>query len=385
MVKSLLATALAVTAAADVMNVPLTHRPKSVAQFHVANERRAALRLSSDGLPSVSLTDVEDAEYFGEVDIGSPPQKFQVIYDTGSSNLWVPSKACDNCKKTGSTYDSKSSSTYKKNGQSFSLQYGTGSCNGFLSTDTVSVGGAEITGFDFGEVSHEAADVFGQAPFDGILGMGPAKAAVDHVAMPMDQLVKQGKIQHNIFAFYLSSGGKTGSTLTLGGTDSQFYTGDFSYVPVAKAAALLPYWLVSASAINVGGAKAVSCNFLTGCYMVVDTGTSVLAGPTDTVSQLTSKIGNVSADCSNVDKLPTISISMAGKDFDLGPDFYVLRMKDESGKEQCQLGIQGVNAGVPIWILGDPFLRKYYTVWDAEANRVGFATAKHQSDDSVVV
>merc|ERR1712063_178350 len=77
------------------------------------------------GFPSVSLTDVEDAEYFGEVDIGSPPQKFQVIYDTGSSNLWVPSKACDNCKKTGSTYDSKSSSTYKKNGQSFSLQYGT--------------------------------------------------------------------------------------------------------------------------------------------------------------------------------------------------------------------------------------------------------------------
>merc|ERR1711953_1574246 len=158
-------------------------------------------------------------------------------------------------KKTGSTYDSKASSTYKKNGKSFALQYGTGSCNGFLSNDKVSIGGAEITGFDFGEVTHEAADVFGAAPFDGILGMGPAKAAIDHVAMPMDQLVKQGKIQHNIFAFYLSSGGKAGSTLTLGGTDRYFYTGDFSYVPVAKAAALLPYWLVSASAIKVGGAS----------------------------------------------------------------------------------------------------------------------------------
>merc|ERR1711870_167005 len=257
-----------------------------------------------------------------------------------------------NCKKTGSTYNSAASSTYAKNGQSFALQYGTGSCKGFLSADTVNVGGAEITSFAFGEVTHEAADVFGQAPFDGILGMGPAKAAVDHVPMPMDQLLKQGKIKHNIFAFYLASGGKTGSTLTLGGTDSQFYTGDFSYVPVAKAAALLPYWLVSVSAIKVGGASAVSCNFLTGCYMVVDTGTSVLAGPTKTVGELTSKIGNVSADCSNVDKLPSISISMAGKDFDLGPDFYVLRMKDDSGKEQCQLGIQGVDAGVPIWILG---------------------------------
>merc|ERR1711920_771715 len=159
---------------------------------------------------------------------------------TGSSNLWVPSKACDNCKKTGSTYDSKASSSYVKNGQSFSLQYGTGSCNGFLSTDTVNVGGADITGFAFGEVTHEAADVFGQAPFDGILGMGPAKAAVDKVPMPMDMLVSQGKIQHNVFAYYLASGGKTGSTLTLGGTDDSLHSDAFHYMPVAKAAALLP-------------------------------------------------------------------------------------------------------------------------------------------------
>merc|ERR1712232_1049446 len=258
----------------------------------------------------------------------------------------MASKACDNCKKTSSTYDSKASSSYKKNGQSFSLQYGTGSCNGFLSTDSVSLGGAEITSFDFGEVTHEAADVFGQAPFDGILGMGPAKAAVDQVAMPMDQLVKQGKIQHNIFAFYLSSGGKSGSVLTLGGVDSSFYTGDFSYFPVSKAAALLPYWLISAKAMKVGGESAVSCNALTGCYMVVDTGTSIIAGPPNTVNQLTDKIGKVEQDYSNVDKLPTITFSFSqgwtgSKDFDLGPDFYVIRAQDENGKEQCQLGIQG--------------------------------------------
>jgi len=367
------------------INIPLTHKPKTRSEFQAAAERRAVARDDgANGLPSVSLTDVQDIEYFGEVDIGSPPQTFKVIYDTGSSNLWVPSKGCDNCKKTGSLYDSSASSTFAKNGKTFQLQYGTGSCNGFLSTDTVSLGGAQITGFDFGEVSHEAADVFGEAPFDGILGMGPAKAAVDQVAMPMDQLVKQGKIEHNVFAYYLSSGGKAGSTLTLGGTDSSFYTGDFTYIPVAKAAALLPYWLISASAMKVGGEDAVSCNFLTGCYMVVDTGTSVLAGPPSSVGKLTDKIGAVSEDCSNVDKLPVITFSFSGKDFDLGPDFYVIRVSDENGNEQCQLGIQGVNAGVPIWILGDPFLRKYYTVWDSDQNRVGFATAKQSSDDIVV-
>merc|ERR1712070_892566 len=102
---------------------------------------------------------------------------------------------------------------------------GTGSCNGFLSADSVSIGGQGLTGFKFGEVTTEAKDVFGTAPFDGILGMGPAKAAMDKVPMPMDQLVAQNKIQHNVFSYFLSSGGKAGSTLVLGGTDSQFYTG----------------------------------------------------------------------------------------------------------------------------------------------------------------
>lgn len=395
MVRTILKAAIAaagVAAADAVVNVPLTHKPKTLSEFHAASTRRAALRLDAtgpEGLPSVSLTDVQDIEYFGEVDIGSPPQKFKVIYDTGSSNLWVPSKTCDNCKKTGGLYDSSNSSTYAKNGKSFTLQYGTGSCNGFLSTDTTTIGGVPITSFDFGEVTHEAADVFGQAPFDGILGMGPPKAAVDQVAMPMDQLKKQGKIEKNIFAFYLASGGKAGSTLTLGGTDSSFYTGDFTYAPVSKAASVLPYWLISAKAMNVGGQSAVSCNALLGCYMVVDTGTSVIAGPPSTVNQLTSKIGNVSADCSNVDKLPVITFSiftgvLGTKDFDLGPEFYVIRVTDANGKEQCQLGIEGVNAGVPIWILGDPFLRKYYTVWDAEQNRVGFALAKQSSENIVV-
>jgi cathepsin D len=291
--------AAACSCAAAVLTVPLTHKAKTVSQFQAALARRterferfatnlAANNGTTDGLPIVPLTDVQDIEYYGVVTIGTPPQVtqqgrgvahyaaakgvfdclewhecwwqvFTAIYDTGSSNLWVPSKSCTNCKQDGPKYDASKSSSYTKNGRSFSLQYGTGSCNGFLSNDATGLGGAIIKNFSFGEVTTEAADVFGQEPFDGIIGFGPAKAAVDQVPMPMDQLVAQGVIQHNVFSFYLASGTNS-STMVLGGTDPKFYTGDFSFVKVNFAAALLPYWLVSASDIKVGGKSIGACN-----------------------------------------------------------------------------------------------------------------------------
>lgn len=382
MVRATLFLAFAAAAAsAQVISVPLVHKPKTMEQRQNATVRRmqhfVATAPDANGLPIVQLTDVQDSEYFGEVTLGTPAQKFLVIYDTGSSNLWVPSKACTNCKKTGNRYDSAASSTYSKNGQSFALQYGTGSCNGFLSADNAGLGGVTIKNFTFGEVTTEAADVFGQAPFDGILGMGPAKAAVDKVPMPMDQLVAQGVIQHNVFSFFLASNSSKGSVLVLGGTDQLYYTGSITYIPVSKAAILLPYWLISASDVKVAGKSIGACNPLLGCDFVVDTGTSLIAGPPSAVDKLTAPIGTVAADCSNVHTLPNITFTFSGHDFELTPDFYVLRGDDGKGNVQCQLGIQGVNAGVPIWILGDPFLRAFYTVWDKDSNRVGFAPAIH--------
>jgi len=226
----------------------------------------------------------------------------------------------------------------------------------------------------FGETTQEPGDVWVQSPFDGILGMAYPQLAIPMgVAPPFDNLFSQGLVSANEFSFFLSSNNNdTTSALILGGVDSQYYTGAITYVKFNLIQILTGYWLITGDDLKVNGASAGVCSQ---CAMVVDTGTSILTGPTSAVGPLIQKIGNVSADCSNVDSLPTLTFTFNGVDFPLEPSFYVLQGPDDTGKNVCQLGLEALDVGLPLWILGDPFLRKYYTVFDRANNRVGFALA----------
>lgn len=95
-----------------------------------------------------------NTQYFADISIGTPPQNFTVVPDTGSSNLWVYSKKCYAVPCWyHTTYDAKSSSTYVKDGEKFDITYGSGSIGGTVSKDTVVFGDSIATDFGFGEVT----------------------------------------------------------------------------------------------------------------------------------------------------------------------------------------------------------------------------------------
>jgi len=311
--------------------------------------------------PDTPLNNYNDTEYVGPITIGTPPQKFVVVFDTGSSNLWVPSTACTDIGCKGKDkYSSSASSTFKANGRSITIQYGTGSMAGILAQDTTNVGGVNVVNQVFGEAT-TLANFFAGQPMDGILGLAYPSIAADNVVPVFDNMITQKLVASPLFGVYLdSSSGNTGSQIEFGALNTGLYSGAITYIPVTQKT----YWSVGITEFLVNN-KAVACT--SGCKGIVDTGTSVLVGPTAQINLILNAL-NVKSDCSNYNSLPQLTVTLSGKNFNIPPSVYVLK----SGG-QCAPLIQG-ELGSTLWILGDTFIRGYYTVFNRGTDQVGFAT-----------
>ncbi|KAI0448223.1 aspartic peptidase domain-containing protein [Xylaria telfairii] len=321
------------------------------------------------------ISNFMNAQYFSEISIGTPPQDFKVILDTGSSNLWVPSQSCGSIACfLHSKYDSSSSSTYKQNGTEFEIRYGSGSLSGFVSQDDVTIGDLKIKGQDFAEATSEPGLAFAFGRFDGILGMGFDRLSVNGIVPPFYQLINQKLIDEPVFAFYLNSeSGSDDSEVVFGGVDKDHYTGKITEIPLRRKA----YWEVDLDSISFGGETAELDN--TG--VILDTGTSLIALPTDLAELLNKEMGakkgfngQYSVDCAARDSLPDVTFKLSGYDFSITPYDYILEV---SGS--CISTFMGMDFPAPVGplaILGDAFLRKWYSIYDLGKGTVGLAKAK---------
>ncbi|XP_004343311.1 lysosomal aspartic protease [Capsaspora owczarzaki ATCC 30864] len=277
----LVALSAAIPVAPGVVKVAISKAPAAI------NPNRRSLGAN----PAVNLGNFENAQYYGEIEIGTPPQKFKVVFDTGSSNAWVPSATCkitdlpcDLHKK----YHSEKSSTYVANGTTFAIQYGSGSLTGYLSQDTFTVAGLKVTNQVFAEATNEPGLAFVLARFDGLLGLGFQEISVLNVVPVFYNMVAQGLLNSASFAFWLSRNGtsilKPGGELVLGGVDPSHYTGAFTYIPVSKPG----YWQFALDSVQVG-----STTFGANTQGIADSGTSLLAGPVADVKKINAQIGAI--------------------------------------------------------------------------------------------
>ncbi len=197
--------------------------------------------------------------------------------------------------------------------------------------------------------------------------------SVNGLPLIFDLLVQQKQISGNSFSFYLTRvAGSNGSALVLGGVNTKYYTGEFKYYPLK----MTNYWAIAMDDLIFNGTSYKVGNLLG----IVDTGTSVLVGPTKVVENMTKAFGagkEKQVDCATVPNLPDLVFKIGGDSYTLKGKDYILEV-DQGGKSTCIVGIIGLDLPPQLgeaFILGDSFIKTFYTHFDVEGKRVGFAQA----------
>jgi len=252
------------------------------------------------------------------------------------------------------------------------VTFGTGVVSGEINEDQFLLGNILVSQQKFGEILDETGDVFQAGKFSGILGLAfPAMAAYD-VTPVFDSIISQRLLTHNIMTFYYSYDEAIDGQITIGFIDESRYIGVLRYYDVIDKY----YWAIELDDIKLGGRSLGLC--IGGCKAVIDTGTTLITGPTDDLRRLLRAIP-VENDCSHYMLATDLTFVFNGDEYTLTPEEYILKTEDFTGSN-CRALAMPLDVPYPhgpAWILGDVFMQKFFTVFDRDRNSVGFAKAVH--------
>ncbi|KAJ7916770.1 aspartyl protease [Mycena leptocephala] len=389
------------------IHIPIARRTGRVrtAQDHFAAADRARVRykfptsasLSSKRFnpsrrasTSFNVIDQEgDSSYFSTIQIGTPAQTFNVILDTGSSDLFVLDTSCRQCSDAP-LFDSSKSSTFSQQttNQPTIISYGSGSVEGFIGTDTVSMGSFSVSSQTFLTVEAFDSGLI-DGSVSGLIGLAFQDLAETEAVPFWQALATDNKLSSPEMAFHLarstSVDDEPGGTFTLGGTNSSLFTGDIEFHDLVDSSPPT-FWLLSLSAVTVQG-KSVDISTGNAAISAIDTGTTAIGGPTDDVSAIWAAVPGASAvreqggegffqfPCSTSVSM-TMSFggqawAISSEDMNLGPV--------QQGSSMCIGAIFDLSLGAdtgtggPSWVIGDTFLKNVYSVFRQSPISVGFA------------
>jgi len=319
--------------------------------------------------------------YYGQVSIGTPRQAFSVVYDTGSANLLVPGSDCSSaaCKEHVQFDRAESSSalrvncdgsptTSEEDADELTITFGTGHMRGKCMQDSICIGSMCTPG-NFVSAIEESSSPFASFSFDGVLGLSRESMAQSVQFSMMHRLVAKGLLKMPLFSVFLSDSDAESSEITFGEIREGHMASELMWLPVTNPSG---YWEVRFEDITFDGRPQKLCK---DCRVALDTGTSMLAGPSDLVTKLQNRL-KVDGRCDNYRDLPKLGFLVGGITFNLWPSDYVNNDHDS----YCNLALMKLDVPPPrgpLFIFGIPFLQKYFTVYDHSQSRVGLAVANH--------
>eukprot|EP01057_Protomagalhaensia_wolfi_P002311 Protomagalhaensia_wolfi_Nauph_80__2310@NODE_250_length_3057_cov_227_021537_g186_i0_p1_GENE_NODE_250_length_3057_cov_227_021537_g186_i0NODE_250_length_3057_cov_227_021537_g186_i0_p1_ORF_typecomplete_len569_score117_63Asp/PF00026_23/5_4e91TAXi_N/PF14543_6/6_6e12TAXi_C/PF14541_6/3_4e03TAXi_C/PF14541_6/0_00023PAC3/PF10178_9/0_25_NODE_250_length_3057_cov_227_021537_g186_i013133019 len=389
-------------------NNQLAQNEFKAAKEHLSDSSRNALESFTASVDEI-IHDYQNAQYFGAIGLGTPKQEFNVIFDTGSSDLWVPGSKCGWSCLGHSKYNPDKSSSAKADGRGFEIAYGSGSVRGNLTIDKLEIGPIENNDQTFGSISDASGlgMTYILSKFDGIFGLGWPSISVARMKPPIVEFAKKKVIPAAIFAFHLGGKNKEDGELTIGGYHSEDVTGPITWVPLVEE----DYWSIKLDAVQIGHADLLRGTAL---KAIVDSGTSLLAAPKEVTEWLDHMLGayrlpwipNASfISCDRIPTLPSLVFVIDGHNFTLAPEDYTINVSGTSKPEQaldanygklyqatpndpeklkgvlpCMVGVTPIDVPKPrgpLIILGDIFMRKFYTIFDYDNAQVGIGRASN--------
>ena len=358
----------------------LENRRRVAAQFNLTAEqaktvfsdfrfKRSDVVMGKGGVVNeykIGLETIGQAQHVGIIEIGNPRQKFKVIFDTGSSNLWIMGSECTSSAcKLHQQFKPHMSSSFRKQNVEMTVQFGSGRIKGYLGHDTFHLGPIHVKQQTFGQIMKAEGAVFSALKFDGILGLSFPRLSAAGYKPVFDNVMNQNLLGSNMFSFYLATrGSKLNSYVILGQPDAAVHKGAIRYVEVNKEL----YWQVDLVDIKIGGKALGLCNDRPNklCVAVIDSGTSLMTGPSDRVHKVIDAIPYKPG--MKISSLPKITYVLKDRhgvhEFDMDPKFYMIRHPSLGTAKPGFMGLDIPKPRGPLWIMGELFMKQYYTVFN---------------------
>ncbi|CEP07520.1 hypothetical protein [Parasitella parasitica] len=369
----LISTAITTACASKLISIPFTAVDRKGIKAAAWGRKKLGT------LVDVPLENV-DLAYLIDIHIGTPPQLFTLLLDTGSSSTWVPIQGCGRyCGYPKHSLVPSNSSTFTTDNMVFSIRYGEGFSRGYYAKDTVTINHIAVPQVNFAVSDYNDGDLTMDGA-DGIFALGPDNLSIynnpEQKVIPtfVTTMFKEGIIDKNVFSVYFQpvthnvrEQKRINGEIVFGGVQDRHIVGNVSYVSTTTQNEFKV----------IGNYTKTYEQKIAG---MVDTGSTLVFLPREIISRVFKGVKGLRRDFSgqyivpcHAQNLPDIAITMNNTKFTITPANYLITGGLLSySTENCYTYLQESPPFVDA-ILGYGFLQQYVSVYDNENKRIGFA------------